>query len=75
LNLIVKSFATHQACAGIEECTTVLGRQAYMEENDIGRLQRDAMVEKNWRGMINILGLDLVRAAKKEPEAVAAWVQ
>lgn len=75
LNPTVKAFAAHHACAGIEECMAALGGQGYMEENDIGRLLRDAMVEKIWEGTINVLGLDLVRAVQKEQGAVAAWVQ
>jgi hypothetical protein len=73
LNPTVKAFAAYHACAGIEECMAALGEQGYMEENDIGRLLRDAMVEKIWEGTINVLGLDLVRAV--EHEAVAAWMQ
>jgi len=45
-----------------------------MEENDIGRLLRDAMVEKIWEGTINVLD-DLVRTVKKEREAVLVWAQ
>ena len=75
LNPTVKAFAAHHACAGIEECMAALGGQGYMEENDIGRLLRDAMVEKIWEGTINVLGLDLVRAVRKEQGAVDAWVQ
>jgi len=75
LNPTVKAFSAYHACACIEECMVALGGQGYMEENDIGRLLRDAMVEKIWEGTINVLGLDLVRAVKKEHEVVAAWVQ
>ena len=75
LNPTVKLFAAHHACADIEECMAALEGQGYMEENDIERLLWDAMVEKIWEGTINVLGLDLVGAVKKEQEAVAAWVQ
>jgi len=75
LNPTVKAFAAYHACAGIEECMAALGGQGYMEENDLGRLLRDAMVEKIWEGTINVLGLDLVRAVKNEQGAVGAWVQ
>jgi hypothetical protein len=75
LNPTVKALAAHHACAGIEECMVALGGQRYMEENDIGRLLRDAMVEKIWEGTGNVLALDLVRAIKKEQEAVAVWAQ
>ena len=75
LNPTIKAFAAYHACAGIEECMAALGGQGYMEENDIGRLLRDAMVEKIWEGTINVLALDLVRAVKKEMGAVGAWVE
>ncbi|KAG9052184.1 hypothetical protein FS842_010360 [Serendipita sp. 407] len=47
----------------MEECMAALGGQGYMEENAIGRLIRDALVEKIWEGTENVLALDLLRAS------------
>ncbi|KAI0827047.1 acyl-CoA dehydrogenase NM domain-like protein [Trametes gibbosa] len=71
----IKGFAAERAASALEECMAALGGQGYMEEVGIGRLIRDAMVEKIWEGTINILALDLSRAVKKEPEAIAHWCQ
>ncbi|KAH9852504.1 acyl-CoA dehydrogenase NM domain-like protein [Lenzites betulinus] len=71
----IKGFAAERTASALEECMAALGGQGYMEEAGIGRLIRDAMVEKIWEGTINILALDLSRAVKKEPEAIEHWCQ
>ncbi|KAE9393159.1 acyl-CoA dehydrogenase NM domain-like protein [Gymnopus androsaceus JB14] len=45
---IVKAFAM-----------AALGGQGYMEENDIGRLIRDGLVERIWEGTTTVLSIDL----------------
>ncbi|KAG8765550.1 hypothetical protein FRC20_007011, partial [Serendipita sp. 405] len=63
LNPTLKAFATFHCVPAMEECMAALGGQGYMEENAIGRLIRDALVEKIWEGTENVLALDLLRAS------------
>ncbi|KDQ11963.1 hypothetical protein BOTBODRAFT_34820 [Botryobasidium botryosum FD-172 SS1] len=71
---VVKAFTSSRAVGGMEECMIALGGQGYMEENDIGRLVRDALVEEIWEGTPNVLALDLVRAVR-DPSVLEAFVQ
>ncbi|KAI0057809.1 acyl-CoA dehydrogenase NM domain-like protein [Artomyces pyxidatus] len=59
---IAKGFAAEKAVTAMEECMAALGGQGYMEENEIGRLIRDGLVEKIWEGTITVLALDLLRS-------------
>ncbi|TFY78945.1 hypothetical protein EWM64_g5065, partial [Hericium alpestre] len=68
-NPVVKAFAAEMAVPAMEECMAALGGQGYMEENIIGRLVRDTMVEKIWEGTAAVLSLDLLRSMKVE----GAW--
>ncbi|KAL1736591.1 hypothetical protein EV714DRAFT_279146 [Schizophyllum commune] len=60
----VKAFATEKAVPAIADAMSALGGNGYMEENDIPRLLRDAMVERIWEGTTTVLSLDLARAMK-----------
>lgn len=76
INPVLKAFATHHGMPAMEECMAALGGQGYMEESGIGRLMRDAVVERIWEGTENVLAMDLMRAARKgrrEPEPLAHW--
>lgn len=46
LTPVAKAFAAEKACAGMEESMTAMGGAGYMEENGLGRLIRDSLVEK-----------------------------
>ncbi|KAK7057641.1 acyl-CoA dehydrogenase NM domain-like protein [Favolaschia claudopus] len=59
-----KGFAALKAVTAMEECMTALGGQGYIEETGFGRLIRDALVEKIWEGTVDIMALDLIRAAR-----------
>ncbi|KAK7056848.1 hypothetical protein VNI00_002565 [Paramarasmius palmivorus] len=74
LTPLVKAFAAEKAVAAMEEAMTALGGAGYMEENDIGRLIRDALVEKIWEGTTTVLALDLVRAAR-DPAVLKAHIE
>ncbi|PVF96416.1 hypothetical protein CPB86DRAFT_827256 [Serendipita vermifera] len=79
LNPTVKAFATYHCVPAMEECMAAMGGQGYMEETGIGRLIRDALVEKIWEGTENVLALDLVRAAglngKSDGEILGYWIK
>ncbi|CDO73690.1 hypothetical protein BN946_scf185015.g18 [Trametes cinnabarina] len=71
----IKGYAALRATEGMEEAMTALGGLGYMEETGIGRLIRDAMVEKIWEGTVTVCALDLVRAATKDPQGVQHYVE
>ncbi|KAI9065652.1 acyl-CoA dehydrogenase NM domain-like protein [Trametes sanguinea] len=71
----IKGYAALRATEGMEEAMTALGGLGYMEETGIGRLIRDAMVEKIWEGTVTVCALDLIRATTKDPQAVQHYVE
>jgi alkylation response protein AidB-like acyl-CoA dehydrogenase len=73
----IKAYASVKCPTAMEEMMGSLGGLGYMEEIGIGRLIRDALVERIWEGAVNILALDLVRALKKEGtlECYMEWCQ
>jgi len=73
LNPTLKAFATHHSIPAMEECMAAMGGQGYMEETGIGRLIRDALVERIWEGTENVLALDLFRAAVKGGDSVVGY--
>ncbi|EEB89906.1 hypothetical protein MPER_11950 [Moniliophthora perniciosa FA553] len=74
LTPLVKAFAAEKAVTAMEEAMTALGGAGYMEENDIGRMIRDALVEKIWEGTTTVLALDLVRAGR-DPATLKALIE
>jgi len=46
LTPVLKAFAAEKASASMEEAMTALGGAGYMEENQIGQIIRDCLVEK-----------------------------
>ncbi|CUA76177.1 pH-response regulator protein RIM20 [Yarrowia lipolytica CLIB122] [Rhizoctonia solani] len=73
LTPVLKAFAADRAVDGMEECMAALGGLGYMEGTGIGRLIRDSLVEKIWEGTINVLALDMLRAARGG--AIAAFCE
>lgn len=70
----VKAFAAEKATAAMEEAMTALGGNGYMEENDLGRLIRDGLVERIWEGTTTVLSLDLARAMRGDAvNAFSTW--
>jgi putative acyl-CoA dehydrogenase len=55
------------------EAMEVLGGNGYVEESGLPRLYREMPVNSIWEGSGNVMGLDVVRAARREPAAVAAF--
>ncbi|KAJ6481448.1 acyl-CoA dehydrogenase NM domain-like protein [Mycena vitilis] len=60
----LKAFASLKAVSAMEECMAALGGQGYMEETGMGRIIRDALVEKIWEGTVEVLAHDLIRASR-----------
>jgi putative acyl-CoA dehydrogenase len=56
----------------VAEAIEVLGGNGYVEESALPRLYREAPLNSIWEGSGNIMCLDVLRAARREPTAVTA---
>src|SRR5437773_8525222 len=54
------------------EAMEVLGGNGYVEECALPRLYREAPLNSIWEGSGNVMCLDVLRAARREPSAVEA---
>jgi putative acyl-CoA dehydrogenase len=54
------------------EAMEVLGGNGYVEESGLPRLYREMPVNSIWEGSGNVMCVDVVRAAQREPDAIAA---
>ena len=54
------------------EAMEVLGGNGYVEDSGLPRLYREMPVNSIWEGSGNVMCLDVVRAARREPEGVGA---
>ena len=54
------------------EAMECLGGNGYIEESPMPRLYREAPVNAIWEGAGNVMALDFLRAATRQPEAVAS---
>jgi putative acyl-CoA dehydrogenase len=59
----------------VAEALECLGGNGYVEENGLARLYREAPLNSIWEGSGNVNALDVVRAASREPQSVAALDQ
>jgi putative acyl-CoA dehydrogenase len=57
------------------EAMECLGGNGYVEESILPRLYREAPVNAIWEGAGNVMGLDVLRALKREPEAERVLTQ
>ena len=57
------------------EAMEVIGGNGYMDDSPTGRLYRETPVISIWEGSGNVMALDMMRAIRREPEAVAALVE
>lgn len=67
-----KLWICKRAVAACGEALEVWGGNGYVEEGPMPRLYREAPVNAIWEGASNVMGLDLLRAVGREPEAVEA---
>ncbi|MEP9355950.1 acyl-CoA dehydrogenase family protein [Xanthobacter sp. KR7-65] len=70
LTPVVKFAVCKSAPAFIAEAMEVLGGNGYVEESALPRLYREAPVNAIWEGSGNVMALDLLRVAAREPHAV-----
>ena len=54
------------------EAMEVLGGNGYVEEHGLARIYREMPVNSIWEGSGNIMSLDMLRAAGRSPDALAA---
>jgi putative acyl-CoA dehydrogenase len=69
---IAKYWVTKRAVAGVAEAMECLGGNGYVEDSGLPRLYRDVPVNAIWEGSGNVQALDVLRAAGRHPEALAA---
>jgi putative acyl-CoA dehydrogenase len=58
----------------VAEAMQCLGGNGYSETSGMPRLLRDAAVHPIWEGSGNVVALDILRVAAKQPEAVPAFL-
>jgi putative acyl-CoA dehydrogenase len=68
----VKYWVCKRAPAVVAEALEVLGGNGYIEESVLPRLYREAPLNSIWEGSGNVMCLDVLRAARREPAAVDA---
>jgi putative acyl-CoA dehydrogenase len=56
------------------EAMEVIGGNGYVEESMLPRLYREMPVNSIWEGSGNVMCLDVLRAARREPESVDALI-
>jgi putative acyl-CoA dehydrogenase len=69
-----KLWVCKRALAVTGEAMEVLGGNGYVETGSLARLYREAPVNSIWEGSGNVMALDVLRAAQREPEALQAWL-
>ncbi|WP_230532135.1 isovaleryl-CoA dehydrogenase [Microvirga roseola] len=57
------------------EAMECLGGNGYVEESPLPRLYREAPVNAIWEGSGNVIALDILRAAGREPEVAASVLE
>ncbi|MGH6638229.1 MAG: acyl-CoA dehydrogenase family protein [Polaromonas sp.] len=57
------------------EAMEVFGGNGYVEEGPMGRLYREMPLISIWEGSGNVMGLDMLRAISREPEAMHALIE
>ncbi|HZZ09264.1 MAG TPA: acyl-CoA dehydrogenase family protein [Paraburkholderia sp.] len=69
-----KYWIAKRAIEHAAEAMEVIGGNGYMDDSPTGRLYRETPVISIWEGSGNVMALDMMRAIRREPDAVAALV-
>jgi putative acyl-CoA dehydrogenase len=56
----------------VAEALECLGGNGYVEDSGLPRLLRDSLLNGIWEGSGNVIALDVLRAARRDPDSVAA---
>ena len=68
----IKYWVCKRAPAVVADAMEVLGGNGYVEESTLPRLYREAPLNSIWEGSGNVMCLDVLRTARREPAAVTA---
>lgn len=69
-----KFWICKRAVAAVAECMEVWGGNGYVEDAPLARLYREAPVNSIWEGSGNVMCLDVLRAARQNPQRTAQFV-
>lgn len=72
LTPVAKYWVTKRCTPVVREALECLGGNGYVEEFPLARLYRESPLNAIWEGSGNVIALDVVRVATKEPDALAA---
>jgi putative acyl-CoA dehydrogenase len=71
---VAKYWTCKRAIAVVAEALECHGGNGYVEDSILPRLYREAPVNSIWEGSGNVNALDVLRAMRREPESVAAFL-
>ncbi len=72
LTPVAKYWVTKRCTPVVREAMECLGGNGYVEDFPLGRLYRESPLNAIWEGSGNVIALDVIRVATKEPAAVEA---
>ncbi|GAA0312842.1 acyl-CoA dehydrogenase family protein [Streptomyces polychromogenes] len=70
-----KYWVTKRCTPMVAEALECLGGNGYVEESGLPRLLRESPVNSVWEGAGNVQALDALRALRREPDALNAFLQ
>jgi putative acyl-CoA dehydrogenase len=71
---VAKYWVCKRAPGHAAEALECLGGNGYVEESGLPRIYRDAPLNSIWEGSGNVAALDVLRALRKEPECLPAFL-
>src|SRR6266849_4437786 len=71
---VAKYWTCKRAIAVVSEALECHGGNGYVEESIMPRLYREAPLNSIWEGSGNVNALDVLRAMKREPQSVLAYL-
>ncbi|MFF3962085.1 acyl-CoA dehydrogenase family protein [Streptomyces griseorubiginosus] len=71
---VAKYWITKRCTPLVTEAAECLGGNGYVEESGLPRLVRESPLNSIWEGAGNVQALDVVRALKREPQALNAYL-
>ncbi|MFM9628759.1 MULTISPECIES: acyl-CoA dehydrogenase family protein [Streptomyces] len=70
-----KYWVTKRCTPVVVEAAECLGGNGYVEESGMPRLVRESPLNSVWEGAGNVQALDVLRALRREPQALKAFLQ
>ncbi|MFD5596075.1 acyl-CoA dehydrogenase family protein [Streptomyces griseorubiginosus] len=71
---VAKYWVTKRCTPLVTEAAECLGGNGYVEESGLPRLVRESPLNSIWEGAGNVQALDVVRALRREPQALNAYL-